>query len=247
MLWMLGLALIFIGLRFVAWCCRCKSIVQEGRFEGAGDSSGVHVATLYERVFKPLIDCVLSFVGLIVLFPVFLLVAIAIYVNDPGPVLFCQKRVGKNKEFFMLHKFRSMKCSTPKDCPTHLLENPDQYITSVGRFIRKTSLDELPQIWDIFVGNMSIIGPRPALWNQEDLVAERELFGANDVKPGLTGWAQINGRDELSIVDKARLDGEYCERLSFGMDLRCFFATFISVARQDGFVEGASAEDGERN
>ena len=164
---------------------------------------------MYEKVFKRLIDIVLSACGLIVLSWLYLLIAIAIVIDDPGPVMFTQKRVGKNKQYFQLHKFRSMKMSTPHDMPTHMLENPDQYITRVGRFIRKTSLDELPQIWDIFTQQMAIIGPRPALWNQDDLVAERDKYGANDVLPGLTGWAQINGRDELEIPVKAKLDGEY--------------------------------------
>ena len=163
-----------------------------------------HKASGYERIWKPVIDKTLSFAGLVVLAPIYVVLSLAIIIDDPGPVLFKQKRVGKNKHFFKLHKFRSMKISTPHDVPTHMLENPEQYITRVGRFLRKTSLDELPQIWDIFVGNMSIIGPRPALWNQDDLIEERDKYGANDVKPGLTGWAQINGRDELEIPDKAK-------------------------------------------
>lgn len=142
----------------------------------------------------------------------------------------------------MLHKFRSMKMCTPHDMPTHLLENPEQYITSVGKILRKTSLDELPQIWDIFVGNMSIIGPRPALWNQCDLVEERDKYGANDVKPGLTGWAQINGRDELEINVKAKLDGDYTEHISFGFDMKCFFGTIISVLKHEGVVEGGTGK-----
>ncbi|MBR5539496.1 MAG: sugar transferase, partial [Clostridia bacterium] len=149
---------------------------------------------MYSKFFKRAIDIFLSFWGLVVLFPVFVLISLLIVIDDPGPVFFTQKRVGINKTFFKLHKFRSMKMSTPHDMPTHLLENPEQYITKIGKFLRKSSLDELPQIWDIFVGNMSIIGPRPALWNQDDLIAERDKYGANDVRPGLTGWAQINGR-----------------------------------------------------
>lgn len=194
----------------------------------------------YERSVKRIIDIVLSLCGLIVLSPVFFALSIAILIDDPGPIFFVQKRVGKDKEYFKLHKFRSMKVSTPRNVPTHMLENPDQYITRVGRFLRKTSLDELPQVWDIFIGNMSVIGPRPALWNQDLLVSERDKYNANDVRPGLTGWAQINGRDELEIVDKARLDGEYVSRISFLFDLRCFVGTIASVLRSDGVVEGGT-------
>ena len=173
-----------------------------GHLEAIGKSEGRK--GFYENVVKRVLDVVLSFGGLVVLSPVYLVLIIAIVVDDPGPVLFTQKRVGKDKQYFKLHKFRSMKMSTPHDVPTHMLENPDQYITKVGKFIRSHSLDELPQIWDIFIGNMSVIGPRPALWNQDLLTAERDKYGANDVKPGLTGWAQINGRDELEIPDKAK-------------------------------------------
>lgn len=169
-------------------------------------------------------------------------IGIAIVIDDPGPIFFAQKRVGKNKQYFRLHKFRSMKMSTPHDVPTHMLENPEQYITRVGRFLRKSSLDELPQIGDIFIGNMSIIGSRPALWNQDLLTAERDKYGANDIKPGLTGWAQINGRDELEIPVKARLDGEYREKESFLFDTKCFFGTIFSVLRSDGIVEGGTGE-----
>ena len=175
------------------------------------------------------------------LLPVFLIIAIAIVIDDPGPVFFRQKRVGKNKKLFWLHKFRSMKVKTP-DIPTHLLENPEQYITRVGKFLRKTSLDELPQVYDILFGKMSIIGPRPALWNQDDLIAERDKYGANDITPGLTGWAQINGRDELEIPVKAKLDGEYVEKMSFGFDCKCFFGTITSVLKHDGVVEGGTGE-----
>lgn len=180
--------------------------------------------------------------GLIVLSPVYLAFIIAIKIDDPGPVFFTQKRVGQNKTYFKLHKFRSMKMATPHDVPTHMLNNPDQYITRVGRLMRRSSIDELPQIFDIFIGNMSIIGPRPALWNQDVLVAERDKYGANDVKPGLTGWAQINGRDELEIPDKAKLDGEYVKRESFLFDCRCFFGSIFSVLRRDGVVEGGTGE-----
>jgi O-antigen biosynthesis protein WbqP len=197
---------------------------------------------MYKHFFKRVIDFFLSLLGAIILLPVFLLISLAIIIDDPGPVFFKQKRVGKNKKLFWLHKFRSMKVKTPKDVPTHMLENPDQYITKVGKFLRKTSLDELPQIFDILIGKMSIIGPRPALYNQDDLVAERDKYGANDVKPGLTGWAQINGRDELEIPVKAKLDGEYVERMGFFFDLRCFFGTIFSVLRGDGVVEGGTGE-----
>lgn len=189
---------------------------------------------------KRLIDIVLSFIALIILSPLFIIISIAIKIDSKGPVLFRQKRVGIHKSHFNILKFRTMRINTPKDCPTHLLENPNQWITRVGNFLRKTSLDELPQIWNIFVGQMSFIGPRPALWNQYDLIEERDKYGANDVRPGLTGWAQINGRDKLSIEAKARLDGEYVEKMSFKMDIRCFFATIVSVTRSDGIVEGAT-------
>lgn len=195
---------------------------------------------MYVKFFKRLIDIVLSFLGLVLLSWLFLIIIIAIKIDDPGPAFFTQKRVGINKTYFKLHKFRSMKMDTPHDMPTHLLENPDEYITKVGKFIRKFSLDELPQIWDIFVGKMSIIGPRPALWNQYDLIEERDKYGANNVKPGLTGWAQINGRDELEIDVKARMDGEYVENISFWFDLKCFFGTITSVLKHDGVVEGGT-------
>ncbi len=189
---------------------------------------------------KRLIDIILSFTGLIVLSPIFLFLIIAIKIDSRGPVLFKQKRIGINKTHFNILKFRTMRIDTPKDTPTHLLENPEQYITKMGKFLRKSSLDELPQIWNIFVGQMSIIGPRPALWNQYDLIAERDKYGANDVPPGLTGWAQINGRDELPIEIKAKLDGEYVEGISFWMDVKCFFGTIVSVVKSDGVVEGGT-------
>ena len=195
---------------------------------------------MYQKFGKRLLDIVLSALGILVLLPVFALIAVAIEVDDPGPVFFRQKRVGIHKTHFPIMKFRTMKVNTPKDTPTHLLENPDQYITRVGRVLRKTSLDELPQIFQIFTGEMSIIGPRPALWNQFDLIAERDRYGANDVRPGLTGWAQINGRDELPIDVKARLDGEYVRNISFGFDCKCFFGTIVSVLRSDGVVEGGT-------
>ncbi len=197
---------------------------------------------MYKKYTKRLIDIVLSFFALVFLSWLYLGLIVAIKIDDPGPAFFTQKRVGINKTYFKLHKFRSMKMSTPHDVPTHQLDNPDQYITKVGKFLRKSSLDELPQIWDIFVGNMSIIGPRPALWNQDDLIAERDKYGANDVMPGLTGWAQINGRDELEIPVKAKLDGEYVEKLSFWFDIKCFFGSIVSVFKSDGVVEGGTGE-----
>lgn len=197
---------------------------------------------MYKNFFKRAIDIVLSFFAIIILALPMLIIALIIKIDDPGPVFFKQKRVGKNKTHFNLLKYRSMKMSTPHDTPTHLLENPEQYITKVGRFLRKSSLDELPQIYNIFMGKMSIIGPRPALWNQDDLIAERDKYGANDVKPGLTGWAQINGRDELEIPVKAKLDGEYVEKLSFFFDCKCFFGTIVSVLKSDGVVEGGTGE-----
>ncbi|MBQ4515406.1 MAG: sugar transferase [Clostridia bacterium] len=196
---------------------------------------------MYKKFFKRLLDVVLSFVGAVVLIPVFLIIGIAIYIDDPGPIFFKQKRIMKNKQTFWLHKFRSMKVKTP-DVPTHLLTNPERYITRVGKILRKTSLDELPQVYDILFGKMSIIGPRPALWNQNDLIAERDKYGANNVRPGLTGWAQINGRDELPIDVKAKLDGEYIEKMSFWFDVKCFFGTIISVLKSDGVVEGGTSE-----
>lgn len=194
---------------------------------------------MYMKV-KRLIDIILSLIGLIVLSPIFLIFIVAIKLDSRGPVLFKQKRVGINKTYFNILKFRTMRIDTPKDTPTHLLENPDQYITKMGKFLRKTSLDELPQIWNIFVGQMSIIGPRPALWNQYDLIAERDKYGANDVPPGLTGWAQINGRDELPIEVKSKLDGEYVERISFVMDISVFFKTIYKVIKGEGVQEGVN-------
>lgn len=191
---------------------------------------------------KKIIDRFLAFIGLIVLSPLFLILIIAIKLDSPGPIFFRQKRVGIHKTHFEILKFRTMRTDTPKDMPTHMLKNPDQYITKVGRFLRKTSLDELPQIINILKGDMAIVGPRPALWNQYDLIEERDKYGANDVLPGLTGWAQINGRDELEIPVKAKLDGDYVAKMSFGMDLRCILGTVVSVARQDGVVEGGTGE-----
>ena len=197
---------------------------------------------MYQKYAKRLIDWLLSACAIVVLSPVYLLICLAILADDPGPVFFRQKRVGIHKTHFQILKFRTMKVSTPKDVPTHLLENPEQYITRVGKFLRKTSLDELPQIFQIFTGKMAIIGPRPALWNQFDLIAERDKYGANDVRPGLTGWAQINGRDELPIDVKARFDGEYVQNLSFAFDCKCFFGTIGSVLKSEGVVEGGTGQ-----
>lgn len=190
--------------------------------------------------FKRLIDIILSLLGLIVLSPVFLVLIVAIKFDSKGPILFKQKRVGIHKTHFNILKFRTMRIDTPKDTPTHLLENPEQWITKVGKFLRKTSLDELPQIINILKGEMSIIGPRPALWNQYDLIAERDKYGANDIPPGLTGWAQINGRDTVTIEDKARYDGYYTENIGLMFDIRCFFGTIVSVLKRDGVVEGGT-------
>lgn len=197
---------------------------------------------MYTHFFKRLIDIVLSFIGIIVLGIPMLIIAAVIKHEDPGPALFRQKRIGKDKKYFMLLKFRSMKMSTPHDVPTHQLENPEQYLLKCGKTLRKLSLDELPQLFNILKGDMSIIGPRPALWNQDDLIAERDKYGANGVKPGLTGWAQINGRDELEIPIKAKLDGEYVEKQSFLFDCRCFFGTIGKVLKSDGVVEGGTGE-----
>ena len=195
---------------------------------------------MYRNGIKRLLAIVLSLCGMIVLSPLLLILCIAIKMDSPGPVLFKQKRVGIHKRYFNILKFRTMRIDTPHDMPTHMLANPDQYITKMGRFLRKTSLDELPQLWNIFVGDMAVIGPRPALWNQFDLLAERDKYKANDVRPGLTGWAQIHGRDELEIADKARLDGYYVEHLSFWMDVKCFFGTIKAVLDHDGVVEGGT-------
>lgn len=207
---------------------------------------------MYKGFVKRVIDLLISGIAIVVLALPMLVIAIAIKIDDPGPVFFKQRRVGKKKNgkltYFMILKFRSMKMSTPHDVPTHLLQNPEQYITRIGKIIRKASIDEFPQFYQVFSGKLSLVGPRPALWSQEDLIAEREKYGANDVKPGITGWAQINGRDELEISVKARLDGEYTAALNAGklkgfiMDAKCFFGTFASVLKAKGFVEGGKAE-----
>lgn len=202
-----------------------------------------HTLTFKQKCYLPikrLIDLVLSVCGLIVLSPLLIAILIAIKLDSKGPVIFKQKRVGKNKTYFNIWKFRTMRTDAPKDMPTHLLSSPDAYITKIGKFLRQTSLDELPQILQIVVGKMAIIGPRPALWNQYDLIEERDKYGANDITPGLTGWAQVNGRDELEIPVKAKLDGEYVEKMGFMMDCKCFIMTIFSVARHDGVVEGGT-------
>lgn len=196
----------------------------------------------YNRIIKPAIDEILAFGGLVSLSPLFFVLSVAIQVDDPGSVIFTQKRVGENKQYFKMHKFRTMRMDTPHDVPTHMLDNPEKYITRVGRFMRKHSLDELPQIWDIFMHNMSVIGPRPALWNQDFLTAERDKYKANDVKPGLTGWAQINGRDELEIPHKAKLDGEYIKNQSLIFDIRCFLDSIHVFKEDDSVVEGGTGE-----
>ena len=203
---------------------------------------------MYQHVKRD-IDFVMASVGLVILSPLFLVLIIAIKADSKGPILFRQKRVGIHKSHFNILKFRTMRTDTPKDTPTHLLKNPEQYITRIGKFLRKTSLDELPQIINIIKGDMAIVGPRPALWNQYDLIEERDKYGANDIRPGLTGWAQINGRDELEIPVKAKLDGEYVKKMGLGMDIRCFLGTFLSVLRGDGVVEGGtgSMKGGEGN
>lgn len=210
-----------------------------GHLEAVSDAPKFKSGYLF---WKRLMDIVLSFFALVILSPVFLILIIALEIDDPGPIFFCQKRIGKNKRYFKLHKFRSMKMSTPHDVPTHMLENPEQYITRVGKWLRAHSLDELPQIWDIFVGNMSVIGPRPGLWSQDSLTSERDKYGANDITPGLTGWAQINGRDELEIPDKAKLDGEYVKKFGFKMDMKCFFGSLHVIRKDDSVVEGGTGE-----
>lgn len=197
---------------------------------------------MYKRFLKRFLDVILSLVGIVVLAIPMAVVALIIKHEDPGPALFKQRRVGQGKTYFDIFKFRSMRLSTPHDVPTHMLEDPDQYLLKCGRILRKFSIDELPQLFNILKGDMSVIGPRPALWNQYDLIDERDRYGANDVRPGLTGWAQINGRDELEIPVKARLDGEYVEKLSLLFDCKCFFGTVGKVLRHDGVVEGGTGE-----
>lgn len=195
---------------------------------------------MYRKFFKRLSDLVLSGLALTVLAVPLLILGLIVKLDSKGPILFWQKRVGMHKEIFMMPKFRSMYTETPAEVPTHLLNDPDRWITPVGKIYRKLSIDELPQLWSIFTGKMSFIGPRPALWNQDDLIAERDKYGANDVRPGLAGWAQVNGRDELEIPVKAKLDGEYAEKLCFLFDCKCFLKTVVAVIRRDGVVEGGT-------
>ena len=240
------LAGIYAGMKLLAAATQEKATIDDDNpylsEEPKGNSA--RRASIYEQWIKPELDSVLSFFGMIALLPVYAATMAAVYLDDPGPVFFSQKRVGKDKHYFMLHKVRTMKMDTPRDVPTHLMLHPEQYITRTGSFARKCSADELPQLWDAFRHRLSLVGPRPALWNQDDLIAEREKYGANDVTPGITGWAQINGRDELSIEEKARFDGEYAAALkedgwtAFKMDLCCLFGTFFKVLRHDGVHEG---------
>lgn len=202
---------------------------------------------MYKNTVKRILDFVLSLVGMIVLSPVLIVISLIIKIDSKGPVFFKQKRVGKNKVYFEIYKFRTMYTDTPKDMPTHLLNNPDIFITKVGRILRKTSLDELPQLFNIFKGEMAIVGPRPALYNQYDLISERDKYGANDIRPGLTGWAQINGRDELDIERKAELDGEYAKNITFCMDAKCFIRTIFSVLKHEGVVEGGTGTISKKN
>ena len=195
-------------------------------------------------VIKRIGDIILAFAGIIILSPVFLIITAAVKIDSRGPVFFKQKRVGINKSYFNMLKFRTMRTDTPKDMPTHLLENPEKYITRTGKFLRKSSLDEIPQIFNILASHMSIVGPRPALWNQDDLIEERDKYGANNIRPGLTGWAQVNGRDELPINIKAGFDGEYVRNISFLFDCKCFFMTVFKVIKSDGIVEGTGNRNG---
>ena len=197
---------------------------------------------MYNNFFKRVLDIVLSFIGIVFAAIPMLIVAVIIKLDSPGPVFFRQKRVGKNKKYFTIIKFRSMPITAPHDMPTHQLENPESMLSGFQRFERKMSIDELPQLFNILIGDMSIIGPRPALWNQEDLIAERDKYGANGVRPGLTGLAQISGRDEITIPVKARLDGEYIKKMSFGFDCKCFFGTVAAVLKHEGVVEGGTGE-----
>ncbi len=217
-----------------------------GHLEEVGDCTLKR--SWYDRFWKRCLDIILSTIGMVFLLPFFIIIGIAIFIDDPGPVMFSQKRIGLNKKYFKLHKFRTMKISAPHDVPTHMMKNPEQYITRVGRFLRRFSLDEILQVYDIWIANMSIIGPRPALWNQDVLVAERDKYNANNVKPGLTGWAQINGRDELEIAEKAKLDGVYVDKLNkgglvaFTFDCRCFWGTILKVIRGEGVIDGIMKE-----
>lgn len=242
----LGLAGVYAGLKLLALVTREKKSIDIGNpYISRSEKRPARRAGLYERIVKPVFDEVLSFFGMIIMLPVCAVLAAALFMDDPGHVLFRQKRIGKDGKFFMMLKFRTMKTTAPRDVPTHLLERSDRYITRVGGMARYNSLDEVCQLWDVFRHRMSLIGPRPALWNQRDLAAEREKYGANDILPGITGLAQINGRDELSTEEKARFDGKYAEVLkaggwkAFKMDVRCMICTFFKVASHDGVHEGA--------
>ena len=195
---------------------------------------------MYKNGVKRILDFFMSLCGIIVLSPLLIILSIWIKVDSKGPVLFKQKRIGKDKTYFYIYKFRTMYVDTPHDMPTHLLDDPDAFITKAGHFLRKTSLDELPQLFNILLGQMAVIGPRPALWNQDDLIALRDQYHANDVRPGLTGWAQIHGRDELEITTKAKLDGYYVDHLGFLLDVKCFFGTITFVLKHEGVVEGGT-------
>ncbi len=237
---------IYVGMKLLAAATKEKPSIDDDNphLHGGTGKATVQTASAYERWIKPEFDSVLSFCGMIALLPVYAATAAAVWLDDPGPIFFSQKRIGKDKHYFMMHKVRTMKMNTPRDVPTHLLNHPEQYITRTGRTLRKYSLDEGCQLWDCFRHRLSLVGPRPALWNQDDLIAEREKYGANDVMPGITGWAQINGRDELSIEEKARFDGEYAAALKKGgwtaikMDLHCLLGTFFKVLCHDGVHEG---------
>lgn len=246
-----GMAGMYFGLNAMAKACtEDEKIDDDNPYMDCSELKAQGSRNIYVNKVKPALDKALAFGGLLALSPVFAAVSIAVYVDAPGPIFFTQKRVGKDGRFFLLHKYRSMKMSAPHDVPTHQLVDPEHYITRVGKILRKTSLDELPQIWDIFRGKMSVVGPRPALWNQEDLVAERDKYGANSMMPGLTGLAQIKGRDELEIPEKARVDGEYVRKLKQGgwkalfFDAKCLVGTFFSVVRRDGVVEGGTGKCG---
>ncbi len=239
------LFMLYIVLRIIAFATREKSSINDDN--PYINTEPKHIKrNAYELIIKPVLSQIISFFCLIILSPLFAVLCLAVYIDDPGPAFFKQKRVGKDEYFFYLHKFRTMKRSAPHDVPTHMLKNPEEYITRVGKFLRKTSLDELSQVWDIFRGKMYVVSPRPALWNQADLVTEREKYDANSVKPGLTGWAQINGRDELEIPVKAKLDGIYIGKLrksgfgAFAFDCRCIFGTIFRVLSRDGVVEGGT-------
>ena len=240
----MGLGCAYLGLKILAHVTQEKKSIDDDNPYLTSSETSKPNASVYASIVKPELDSIVAFFGMIALFPVYAVTAAAVYLDDPGPVLFAQKRVGKDKHYFMLHKVRTMRMDAPHDTPTHLLSDPEQYITGVGRFLRRFSIDELPQLWDVFRQRLVLVGPRPALWNQADLISEREKYGANSVMPGITGLAQINGRDELSIEEKARLDGEYAALVKTGgwralrEDVFCLFNTIAKVVRSEGVVEG---------